>query len=289
MNIDYFCIDNFINANMLIMKYIFIAFILVINFGSILFGQNSISIDSYQKQRGVSFAIPLNGSINNATLNSIEITIRFNSTVLAINKVEAGSEFAIQDANPEFNVDFKNFTNSELVIKSNQVKSISNGQICKIVVEGLAASDTVSGIEPILLKINDVVQTDVQFSKGMVTINSTPIQPIFINGLSSNYPNPFSEKTKFNFSFENQTELKFSIFSNGGREVFNYPNSQQSFEVKFFDSKNNLIQIPENNKLMPGNYYVEIAPIPWEVTAGVYYFVLYIGSDAFKENIIYIK
>lgn len=271
------------------MKYILFAIILVICFGSALFGQNSLSIDNYQKQRGVNFDIFLNGSINHVSPNSIEIKIRFNSMVLAINKVDGGAEYAIQDANPEYNVDFKNFNNSELTIKSSNLKNITNGKICKIQIEGLAASDTVSNFEPFSLVINGEVQTSTQFQTGIITINSSPIQPKFINGLSSNYPNPFTEKTRFNFSYENETELKFSIFSNSGREVYNYPNSKQSFEVKFFDNQNNLMQIPSNNKLNPGRYYVEIAPIPWEVTAGVYYFVLYIGSDAFKENIIYIK
>ena len=271
------------------MKYILYAIILIFGFGSVLFGQNSLSIDNYQKQRGVSFDIFLNGTLNSSSANTIEIKIKFNSMVLAVNKVEGGSEFAIQDNNPEFNIDFKNFNNSELTIKSSNFKNINNGKICKIQLEGLAATDTVSNFEPIQLKINDEILNQTQFQSGIITINSTSIQPKFINGLSANFPNPFTEKTKFNFSFENETELKFSIFSNSGREVYNYPNSQRCIEVKFFDSQNNLMQIPSNNKLNPGRYYVEISPLPWEVTAGVYYFVLYIGNDALKENIIYIK
>ncbi len=270
------------------MKIIFRLFILIFTI-TLLQGQTLISVNDYNFDRGKDSPILINGTINSQSTGSIELKFRFNAMVVAVKKIDGGNNFAIKDENPRMDVKFNNYTNAELTIKSDNFTNIDNGNICQIILEGLAGTDTVTNFEPISVLINGIEQANAKFTSGKISINSSPIEQKFFDGLSANYPNPFSSNTKFSFTIEKDTKIKFSVFSNGGREAYSFPSESNTFSVKFFNSDGSIIDYPDKYIFKKGRYSMELHPIPWEVTSGVYYFVFKTESNVFKENLIYIK
>lgn len=270
------------------MKYFFGIIILLFTITQ-LQGQSSVTVNDYSNDRGKDFSVLVKGTIATQTTSMIEIKFRFNAMVIAVKKVVGGNNYSIKDENPIMDVKFNNYTNAELTIQSDNFTAIENGNICSIILEGLAGPDSVTDFEPISLKIDGIEQSDASFMTGKISINSTPVQQEFFDALSANYPNPFSSNTKFTFTIEKDTKVKFSVFSNGSREAFSFPSDSKTFSVKFFNSDGSIIDSPEKHIFNRGRYTLEIVPVPWEVTSGVYYFVFKTELNVFKENLIYIK
>ena len=269
-------------------KLFALTFLLISGFtDNTLYSQNRIELNDTLIQRAVVTNIPVFGQISESNGN-IEICIKFNAFVIDVKDIKT-DENCIISGNLTYTLDMMDLKNSTIIIKADNFQKDLYGKLFWINIEGLAGIDTSTYLEPYCLKINNQDATDPNFTKALVTVQSSPVEPKFNERLGLNSPNPFTYETNFDFSIDMETFVEFKIFSLSGRKVLGNEDFQDAFEFSIKDSNNNLIENPAKYLFKRGNYKLNLKALPWKLSSGAYYLIMKTSSNTFKTNFMLIK
>lgn len=268
------------------MKFYFSLFIFFIPI--LVLSQTKIEIIDTTINRAIINQIPVYGYLDNIEEGQLEICIEFNSLVLDIKSAKTNNNTIISDIN-DFKIDFNNYTNSSITLKSNNYKKNTFGILFYLDIEGLAGGDTISILKIKCLKLNgnDIVISNLK--EGKIIVNSSIVNPKLIEGISQNRPNPFSEETSAIISIANNTNIDIKVFSIDGKKVLNNDNSEYGLEILIFDSNNNLINDYKNHIFQIGEYKLVLKNSYSKVSSGAYFLVMTTNSNIYKINLLIVK
>jgi hypothetical protein len=128
-------------------------------------------------------------------------------------------------------------------------RSVSDGSVCTLTIQGLQGPDTVGDVHLVRVTANgaDVPLLQPPSTRVVVT-NGTPVTPVPTEGITGNFPNPFSSITRIEYVVTDPGMVEFDLRDLGGR-LF-----------KRFD--------PIYRE--PGRYDLELRPDMWDMSSGHY-------------------
>lgn len=252
--------------------------------------QNLIEFSDTTLFRGNQAEIPIYGSVNKSNIKSIEITFEYNALNLDIKSVYGNTDFAMKCLTLVSNNNMIDLINSKFTVFCNDVQNVSNGIICKIIVEGLAGPDSVTFLTPKSIKINDTIVSDVILQEGKIRIPGEPVDQQYPEGIGKNYPNPFNESTTFPLSINYKTMVSFNIYTTDGRFILSNEYANDMLELSFFDNRHNKIPITNlKSPLERGNYELRLNPDHMRFASGEYYLIMITEDKVYHRNFIYLK
>jgi hypothetical protein len=175
-----------------------------------------------------------------ARLDSLQFTLSFGSSRLALRRVSGGGQnamqYAMQCPAPLVDSSFQPASGSPLGVlrvRCNQIQRPSGAAargdtiaLCQLRFVALAGADSVSRIRLAALTINNQALTIVQPSAPTPTLatitvrDTTAFAPTFAETLEQNFPNPFITETIVAFTIADLTTLRFALFGLAGDMVW---------------------------------------------------------------------
>ena len=192
---------------MKVIKYSIIVFILL---SALLPAQNSIKIKDSTITREFYTDIPLVGTIEGTNLNELRVELIYDSRIIDIKSASGQAGYAMQEATPEFTIDYNKIDSAHVIIRSTNPAPVNDGIICMLHIRGLVYSDSIAYILPNRLLINGQ-EVSANFQAGNIKVLGTPVFPNFPDNLSPGYPNPFAYQVRFNFSLKESSSVKFIV------------------------------------------------------------------------------
>jgi hypothetical protein len=248
-----------------------------------------LSINDTTINRGGINIIQINFASNGLNSNKFISEYTFNANVIDIknNNTELAQNDYIDSIH--ISTDLSNLSESVLKISVLFKENFPSSGSINIAVEGLAGSDTVTFLTPVKALVDNIEIENVNFIAGRISVNSSIIVPGITEGLYQNRPNPFSDYTAFPFGLNKDSEISFSIYGHGGRNVYNQSKLTDIFKVAIIDENGEVINDFKDKILKRGNYKLTLQPYSWQLASGAYYIVMTTESGAYKTNFIYIK
>ncbi len=239
---------------------------------SALFAQYSVSIPDGRSPRGFVTEVPVNAMLKGQT-GSISLKLTYNAFLFDIRSIRAGGSFIISEDVPQFNNNISNLEFAELTLSGTINPAISSDRLCILRIEGLAGPDSIGYIRPVELSINGNIVQDTSFKSGRFSIGD-PVIRKFPESLRQNYPNPFLDKTTFEFTIDNETAVSFHIYSMNGRKIQAIPGEGDTFDYSVFRSNGLEISNPFDEKFERGKYSLVLNPKLWKISSGVYIIIM---------------
>ena len=267
---------------MRIIKYSVFIFLLI---NSLLFAQNSVKINDTTVSRETVADIPLLGTIQSDNLNTLTIELIYDARIIDLQSASGGIDYAIKESTPDFKTDFSKIDSARVTITSHNASTVTNGIICMLHIRGLVFSDSLAYILPFRLLINNE-EVPAIYQKGIIKVPGIPIFPNFPDNLSHGYPNPFSYQTRFDFSLQETSSVKFLVYTMIGIKVVDSDDSQGMLRVFSYDDNSEKTDL---SALKKGTYYVLFTPQNQEIASQYFIFVMKTDRGVFNTNIIYCK
>lgn len=269
------------------MKLIFSLLFILFSFNNLL-SQNSVVVRDTIINRAISNKIPIYGKIEESTDSKFQFCLKFNSLVIDVKEIVVDNSTIFSSIN-SFDIFFNDYTNSEVLIKTNGLKDNNNGVLFYAIIEGLAGSDTTCLIEPSCFLVNDVVSDKVSLTNGRINVRSTPVDIDFKEGLGLNSPNPFYNQTKIPFTIDQKTKVDFKIYSLNGRKVLNKSFADAGFDFEITNNDGTIVNNPDNHTFEKGKYNLILRADSWKASAGAYYLLMTTTNSTYKINLMLIK
>lgn len=114
-------------------------------------------------------------------------------------------------------------------------------------IEFLAGPGSVGTMKIISLERRGSIVLDLQKSEVTVTAAGSPALPEPVDGITGNYPNPFSATTDFVFRLSEPGMVTLSLITLDGRTVFTKENMQAKAGENVYHFEPNLWDIPSGN------------------------------------------
>jgi len=268
--------------NILLFELLFFS-LLPINLKS----ENKIFLRDTTFERGVNVIIPIYGTINISPLDNILLEFQYDARIINISSVEGDPNFIIIPKKPNVQNQLRDLNNALLIISSNEVQPKEQGILCYLELEGLVFSDSVVDISLKRIEINGIERDELTGKIGRIIVRGQPFLPNFPDNLGLNYPNPFSNQTRFEFNLENTTRISFFMYNSSGKEIYSSINTPEIFEVYSYDG--NLINDPFGKSLTRGKYYVLFSPPTYYFASGVYFFGMKTDKGFYNRSFSVIK
>lgn len=249
--------------------------------------ENKIFLRDTTIERGVNNIIPIYGTINFSPLDNIILEFQYDARIININKVVGDPNFIIIPKNPNFQQQLRELNNALVIINSNEVQSKDNGILCYFEVEGLVFSDSLADIFLNRVVINGIDRNEMEGKIGTIKVRGQSFLPNFPDNLGLNYPNPFSNETRFEFNLENTTQISFFMYNSSGKEIYSSVNTPEIFEVFSYDGT--LINDPFGKSLTRGKYFVLFQPPNYDFASGVYFFGMKTDKGFYNRSFSVIK
>lgn len=206
----------------------------------------TVSVPDTTVQRGSVF--PLQIAIKDVPVgDSVQLVLSYDRSLLLFIGAEGGGGRIMQCAKPD-----AFFTNEGLLsISCSSLTSSSTGTLVTLMFEALAGKSNTVTIEPQRLIVNGLDAANVGWKNGIITIPGEPVIPQPTESISYNYPNPFGEWTKFNYSVTGDTaSVQFVVYTLGGRKV-----PSEDYSVDRLDG---VIEFKPKFNLANGSYLMQM-------------------------------
>lgn len=249
--------------------------------------ENRIFLRDTTIERGNNYIIPIYGTINFSPLDNITLEIQYDARIININSVSGDPNFIIISKKPNVQHKLRDLNNSLIIISSNEAQSKEDGILCYLETEGLVFSDSIADIFLNRVVINGIERNELKGKIGSITVRGQSFLPNFPDNLGLNFPNPFSNETRFEFNLENTTQISFFMYNSSGKEIYSSINTPEIFEVFSYDG--NLIDEPFGKSLTRGKYFVLFRPPAYDFASGVYFFGLKTDKGFYNRSFSVIK
>jgi hypothetical protein len=239
-------------------------------------------------ERGKVYKIQVYGTIPASLADNIKIEIIFDAMVIDIKQAIGNNNYCLpSDLN--YNFDLTDLKKSKIIITSTSFKNDYTGIICELAVEGLAGIDTICNIEPVSMLFDNDSIPGFNFIKGIIKVNSVPVEPKYIESLGQNYPNPYFDNTTFPFTIDKETSVNFKLYSLNGRRLNEKSDLGDVFQITVYDENEKTVDKPDTYRFIRGSYKIKLTPYNSELSAGVYFLIMKTEYGVYRMNFIYIK
>lgn len=249
--------------------------------------ENKIFLRDTVIERGVNVSIPIYGSINISPLDDILLELQYDARIMNISSVEGDANFIIISKKPNVENQLRDLNNALLIISSNEAQPKEEGILCYLELEGLVFSDSIVDLTLNRVVINGNERNELIGKIGRIIVRGQAFLPNFPDNLGLNYPNPFSNQTRFEFNLENTTQVSFYMYNSIGQEIYSSKNTPEIFEVYSYDG--NLINDPFGKSLTRGKYYILFSPPTYDFASGVYFFGMKTDKGFYNRSFSVIK
>lgn len=239
-------------------------------------------------ERGRVYSIPVYGSIPDSSAKEIKIEFVFNAMVIDVKQVIGANHYGLP-LDLAYNIDINNLIQSKITITSSSFKKNYSGIICELEIEGLAGLDTLCNIEPVSMLFDDVSPVGIDLIKGTIKVNSVPVEPKYHEGISQNYPNPYSYLTTFPFSIDQETGVNFKMYSLNGKRLNEESDLDDIFQMVVYDENGKSVEKPDSYRFTRGSYKIVLIPYSWKLSSGAYFLIMKTDNGVYRMNFIYIK
>lgn len=253
-----------------------------------LFTQNIIELRDTSIIRGDLVPYTIYGNFENS-VNSIEVTFRFNAFDLDIKNIEAGQGYIIQDSDIWQNQDLSDLENSKLTILSDNLNT-SASILCIINLEGLVSADTITNITVESVRINGEVNQEISLDDANISLGNPTINPTLSEGIEEVYPNPLFQTGRLNFTINRESEVEFRLYNISGKKISEVPGELDDiFDYVITKDGSFYSDNLKDQNFQAGNYRLEFTPKSWQLAAGKYALVMNTRHGNYKTNFIYMK
>lgn len=180
-----------------------------------------IIVGNSTAKQGEHVAIEITGTIADASIDSMRVVIAYNANRLKIDSIIGGNEYAIRCQKPSFS-DKVVILNGSLEVTCENIQSITDGKICILYCTVLAGLGTTAEISPKECYINGL-KVDAFLGSGTITINDTPINVAFREGIGLPFENPSYNTIRIPYSIDSPTSVAFALYDILGRLVEDIP------------------------------------------------------------------
>jgi hypothetical protein len=271
-------------------KFILI-FVILISTYFVSYSQPAVRVSDATAPRGESTLIDVTGTIDFGNTGELVFYFTFNAYLYDIKSVKTGNNFGLNTITGDgFKVIINPMGLSELIVKSNDYKNISNGILFRIELEGLAYKDSIGFIIPDSVALNGTKVNNLSLNRGRIVVPGLPIYDDFGEGLGYCYPNPFHYTVTLPFYLESSQNIKLNVFSLAGKRIpIHEINMEQN---RLFKKETNGTKVPLDNidsELSPGYYEYVFTPEYWEMSSGIYYVFLITNDKVYSKSLIFFK
>lgn len=237
---------------------------------------------------GKTYLVPVEGEIASQTSGKITLEFNFDGTVIDIKRAIGGSTLGFHSSNIEVVIVGTSWKNQSIQINESDYKSSFKGTLCFLEIEGLAGPDSTTILLPTKFLL-DGIELSSGFDGGQISTKSPLINKMYPEGLSRCYPNPFSDVAFFDFNIEEDSKVKFKVFSSLGRLVETIPMNDKNIQYEIFNEKNELLENTDKLIFPKGSYKLRIKPVQWEFASGAHFVVMETRSGVYYSNFVFIK
>lgn len=272
-------------------KKLILFFVIFISTYLVSYSQPAVRVSDATAPRGTSTLIDVTGTIDFGNAGELVFYFTFNAYLYDIKSVKTGNNFGLNSITSDgFKVIINPMGLSELIVKSNDYKNISNGILFQIELEGLAYKDSIGFIIPDSVALNGTKINNLSLNQGRIVVPGLPIYDDFGEGLGYCYPNPFHYTVNIPFYLESSQKIKLTVFSLAGKKVpIHEINMEQN---RLFKKETNGTRVPLENidsELATGYYEYVFTPEYWEMSSGIYYVFLITNDKVYSKSLIFFK
>lgn len=249
--------------------------------------ENKVYLRDTIIERGVSLKIPIYGTISFSPIDNFYIELQYDARIINISSVAGAPDYIIKPINPFFQNDLKDLNSAILSISTNDAQSKENGIVCVLELEGLVFSDSIVDIFLNKIVINGIERSEFKGKIGTITVRGQSFLPNFPDNLGLNYPNPFTDETRFEFNLENTTLISFYIYNSSGQAIYSSENTPEIFKVFSYDGLP--VNKPFEQSLSRGKYYALFRPPTYDFASGVYFFGLKTDKGFYNRSFLVLK
>lgn len=182
------------------------------------YAQPQVSISDTSLRRGERVRVPLLVSLSAAAEDTVHIQIRYKHFALKLLSAEPDIKTAIRIDTSEVV-----FPADSTTILQLSIYPIGGTLIDKTLgylsFEALAFSDSVTRVEPILLRINNRTLDNTLFDSGIFRFPDPPISAVTKEYLTIYSPHPFQHSITFRYFLLDRSDVHFTLFNLNGREI----------------------------------------------------------------------
>lgn len=157
--------------------------------------------------------------------SSIRLRFAFDASRIRVKSIVGGTDKAIGCLMPTFS-ETSSETNGILEVQCDSVSG-GAGKLFDMAVEILAGIDSAARIIPDSVYI-DGVPHGFQAKIGTISIGDKRVKQIIAEGIEQNAPNPFNTSTSFYYNIDDDTPVRFCIYSAIGQLMRDYTPFQQT-------------------------------------------------------------
>lgn len=266
-----------------------IIFIIYFNFHTTYSTEISISDTIIYQGENHKAKIPIIGTINKQTIQSIRLVIIYDAYGLSINNVIGKNNFMMRSEKPFFFNNLEKLDSAKLEIYDNNVQTLTNDTICILEIEGLVSFDSIAYLKIDKIFIDEIEQNDFIPQIAKIKIIGTIIQPKFEEGLGDNFPNPFYSDTKIPFVVNNTTKIRFIMFTFLGEIIQDSWDDDNSIVLRYYDKNGEISGVTPNYLFKRGDYILHINPISWRFASGIYILMMKTDFGVYYKYLVNAK
>lgn len=222
-----------------------------------LFAQNEINVpQNTEIAVGQRLTVAVIGTLDVG--GSIEVTFRYDPSVMRIVGASGGEGYGLRC----FPLDIlensvESASSAVFTVRCPFSVSIANDTLVTLDIEGVGGEDTVGFLRTDRVVANGLELTNVAFNTGtVIRTGGVTARQVVKEGITGNYPNPFSSRTRIVYVMDADGPVKFIVRNAQGR----------------------LVQELATMDALAGENYLDYEQIAWQVAGGVY--ILQMTTDA---------
>ena len=197
-----------------------------------------------------------------------KIVLEYPADVIKIRKVIGGEGFALLCPSVLIATDsMVTSTTGRVTLECWNVQPTNDKELFAMEIEFLAGPGTSGVLRAVGLERNGTNVADVQLSQASVTANGAVAKSESLEGVTGNYPNPFSSSTDFVFRLAEPSVVHLSIHSLDGRRLLDLQTMQAS----------------------AGENVYHFAPNAWDVSSGPYIFSVETETFTYLHQFMVLK
>lgn len=248
----------------------------------------SVSIRDTLIPSGKIYEIPVYGKIHSEATGEIAISFNYNGLILDVSTAKGSASLGFQDSDISTTTNATDWSDAVTTVRSSNYSAGFEGILFYLTIEALVGPDTLALFRPINFKVAGE-EVGAVFVSG--TIRTTPpiVNQKYKEGIGNSYPNPFNSQANVKFTIEEESKVKFHIYSTLGRLVEVLPDNAKYIEYQVFNSKNELIENADEKMFEPGVYLLKFKPKNNEFSSGVHYIIMETKKGIYTTNFVYVK
>jgi hypothetical protein len=233
--------------------------------------------------------VPVRGTIDNAPLNQLRISFKYDSRTLDISKVNGGQNYVMMSDIPVVQKTYPRLDSAGLIVSDNNLQPNTEGIICTIEIEGLAGPDSISYLLPDKVEINGVTIANAELIGGRIKVINSIVYPAILESLGDNYPNPFDNFTWVPFSLKSTSKVRFMLYHPDGALIEDSWNTNLNVDFEYFDYNGAPIDFEPGESLERGFYYAKLTPVQWLFSSTAYYIIMLTDGGVYQKTMMYLK